>query len=447
MRKAGCKSLRSSSSFHHLLAVLGFASLSLTLVSVFGPTLYVVDRHHALSQQQHLLGIAPKKAATRDGNGMKENNGTVVVVEVADLEHEDWFRATIKSCVPSSPESKCKKVHILEDGSGEEGNPPVQRVAVISPPGELATALANQVDDAVSSQHKRRRREEKLPKEQQQRQHLDPDIDLIVRSSVPPYGYGKSHGLSKIIRLVPRPVLLQVADALSGSLLPDESVRDVTLEDVKAALRQILRFHCRLSAVAAHTPVLSIDLTDLLADRSGGQQQQQQNQNQKQSVIERIESFLMPNEVAERDGKNQGDDLAMEYVPDDDSDLFETQEAFGTQLLTHVQSTLSSATSKRLLEKRNLLRVLDDVLVDEIRASKNMTIWPCPSFWTVGEEPEPLRLSPIVQRIAKALSPECGPPAPQDSNSNNNLKVSCFVARDVCESKGDGVCNNNKKKR
>jgi hypothetical protein len=79
--------------------------------------------------------------------------------------------------------------------------------------------------------------------------------------------------------------------------------------------------------------------------------------------------------------------------------------------------------------EKKVLQVLDDVLLDEMRISKNLTAWPCESFWTVGEPKNRLELSPIIKRISQDMSPNCSAPF-----------TSCFVKRDKCEFDGDGKC-------
>lgn len=79
--------------------------------------------------------------------------------------------------------------------------------------------------------------------------------------------------------------------------------------------------------------------------------------------------------------------------------------------------------------KENLFSVLDDVLMEEMTISQNLTNWPCESFWTVGESDDRLKLSPIISRVARAVSPNCTAPY-----------TKCFVKRDKCEASGDGRC-------
>jgi hypothetical protein len=102
--------------------------------------------------------------------------------------------------------------------------------------------------------------------------------------------------------------------------------------------------------------------------------------------------------------------------------IFHRMELHGANLLTHAQTATTS----------NILEALDKVLLEEMRISKNLTTWPCESFWTVGSQ-DPLDLSPAVTRIAKSMSPDC--------LANY---TSCWVNRDICEARGDGRCREKK---
>lgn len=108
---------------------------------------------------------------------------------------------------------------------------------------------------------------------------------------------------------------------------------------------------------------------------------------------------------------------------DDENSIakLETMFAKGALLLSVAQSKTSPGT--------NILQLLDEVLLEEMRISKNLTAWPCESFWTVGEREAPLELSPMVRRISQDMSPNCTAPL-----------TDCFVQRDKCEYNGDGKC-------
>ena len=75
------------------------------------------------------------------------------------------------------------------------------------------------------------------------------DVDLVWSTHVPPYGYGRNHGWTKIVRLY-----RDTADHAYSLLQATGSV-DAAL--VEAQTRLLVRWHCRLSHVAAHTKMLS----------------------------------------------------------------------------------------------------------------------------------------------------------------------------------------------
>ncbi len=96
----------------------------------------------------------------------------------------------------------------------------------------------------------------------------------------------------------------------------------------------------------------------------------------------------------------------------------------GSRLLTRLQMKAKAQNASN-----NILRMLDDVLLDEMRISDDLSAWPCESFWTVGEPGSRLEISPIISSISRAMSPNCTAPY-----------TSCFVKKDKCEARGDGRC-------
>ena len=99
---------------------------------------------------------------------------------------------------------------------------------------------------------------------------------------------------------------------------------------------------------------------------------------------------------------------------------------FVTKILTRIQA--ESHGSVKVLE------VLDSVLRDEMWKTKNLTTWPCESFWTVGEQPaQKTELSHFAIKVARNFSPNCTDPL-----------ADCWVPRDKCEAAGDGVCKDKK---
>jgi hypothetical protein len=343
-------------------------------------------------------------------------------VEAVLLEHEPYFHKTLKSCLPA--EKKTCKLYIPEKSTA-------QRVAVMALPGDFGVyffrLLQLIVYQARTTQHQI-------------------DIDLIPTSHVPPYGYGDTQwvqpaepaywklviwsnpsfdltaklqfcsGWTKIIRLIPKPLVLGATNALDFFMKEGESVDHISLDDIKSSLRLQMRYHCRLSHVAAHTALMSINIDEGLLLESA-----------LDSLIQKLQIFLglKPADIwgSLTDFNEKADNTLI--APESLKDLFNGMTLRSASFLTESQTTTTNKVS--------ILEELDKVLVEELRISKNLTAWPCESFWKVGPHDDPLELSPAVSRIAKSMSPDC--------LANY---TSCWVPRDLCEAKGDGTCGGKK---
>ena len=339
------------------------------IFSIFGPAASIMKEHH-----QKLLRHLPRRMIMR-------------MVEVKDLAHESIMHKTIRDCFPSQN----KKCMTFVPEPLQAGTERVQRVALIAPPGRLSSGLNNHmkiVADGFNSHANRK----------------EPKIEIIVTSHVPPYGYGKSHGLTRIVKLMPQPILLQVTDALRAVLGHNQTVQSITFEDLQVALLQMLRFHCRLSHVAAHTASMTIDKKTLVNATKLGLD---------------LREFMAPDFAKMHAGSGGGgDDDTPITVDDDEMRVVYDQASVGAGILTRL--------SEKLMYDIDILEALDRVLQDELDRTITMTAWPCPSFW---DPPPPLQLSALTKRLAKALSPVCDDPY-----------VSCFVQKDKCEAAGDPVC-------
>jgi hypothetical protein len=325
------------------------------------------------------------------------------IIPIKPLLHEPiLLQALQKSCLPQTNDH-CK-TFIPPNAGGK------QRVALIAPPGDLTVQFLRVIQEVIEHATKK---------------DDTVKIELLPTSHMAPYGYGKTHGLTRIIRVVPDPFVMGVTDTLlkSASLVQQDqqhsgesvSIRDssITLQDLKTALRQQIRFHCRLSHVSAHTALWTIpshQLTDTTMT----------------DLVSQIQSFLglAPHQEEEED-YNEGLTKSITTTISDMAAQFRIILDAGTSLLTNLQ-TLSSPAARNM---DDLYHVLDQVLWDDMNRSQNLTAWPCESFWTVGDENAPLELSPITKRIAAAISPNCSAPF-----------TSCFVKRDKCEAMGDGLC-------
>jgi hypothetical protein len=168
-------------------------------------------------------------------------------------------------------------------------------------------------------------------------------------------------------------------------------------------LRQIIRFHCRLAHVVAHTAIDSLYITESMSSRM--------------EKMERIRTFLcyVPT-----------DDIT-DLTIDDETNLIHSSLSFASNLLAHVQKEDITV---------NISTVLNQVLLDELSISKNFY-----SFWSMGDDVinnnnnnnDNLHhpLSPIIQKLATALSPDC----------HNDPTIQCFVQRDKCEANGNDFCH------
>ena len=82
------------------------------------------------------------------------------------------------------------------------------------------------------------------------------EATVVYDTNVPPYGYGKNHGWSRIVRIV-RPVIIHAYGILVKHGALSEKMMD-------QQVRQLVRWQCRLSHVAAHTKMLTVFETDLI---------------------------------------------------------------------------------------------------------------------------------------------------------------------------------------
>ena len=139
------------------------------------------------------------------------------------------FESTIRSCLSSSCFDEAVKEN---DGTNN------YRIGILAPPNSGSDTLLKIINKALLKEKKK-------------------NINIIIDTHVPAYGYGKNHGWSRVIRLV-RPILLQSMSILNAN----NPAPSHTLYELQ--VRQLTRWHCRLSHVAAHTKMLTVMTEDLL---------------------------------------------------------------------------------------------------------------------------------------------------------------------------------------
>lgn len=215
------------------------------------------------------------------------------------------FESTIRSCLGS----QCFDEPVKEkDGSKND------RIGILAPPGSGGEILLRIIDKALSKEKKK-------------------NINIIIDTHVPAYGYGKNHGWSRIIRLV-RPILLHSMSILNA-YIPAPSHELYELQ-----VRQLARWHCRLSHVAAHTKMLTIMSDELL--------------NKPMIEIDKILTF-----IGYKVGRRELLDAFKEYK-------------------LEFQSVVTNPTRNEMLP--SFIESGISALKNELETSDELQKWPCRSF-------------------------------------------------------------------
>eukprot|EP00978_Attheya_sp_CCMP212_P018668 scaffold51546_cov59-Attheya_sp.AAC.4 len=303
---------------------------------------------------------------------------------VDNKEEQEWegpFFETLKSCVSSNASHKKKCLQHAPEG--------VQRVGILSPPGGIADEFASWLQGHEVAAN-------------------IPNMELIPTSHVPPYGYGKSHGWTKLIRLVIDPLSYSMLDTYY--YYNQDSKSEITVEvndSITQVYRQIVRWHCRLSHVAAHTALLTIHLSDMLKDP--------------QSTMDQVREFLLSTEdgagITAMDGASNVEVPASSVDP-----MRDTLQ----NLLTRASKDFVVPSNKGEELTMSFGSSIMAALASEMKESKNLSAWPCRSFWKMDPQ---LQMGAIPKQAAQAMSPDCSSTFSQ-----------CFVKTDKCEEKGDPVC-------
>jgi hypothetical protein len=180
-------------------------------------------------------------------------------------------------------------------------------------------------------------------------------------------------------------------DISTGHLHADQS--HSTLSGV---LQQMIRWHCRLNHVSAHTFVYNINIDH-------------------EDIIH-LTSMLVKIIVSDV-GKTFSEDVRHEDPMKRVDEYLIV--AFQNWSSRH-ESILKSHIPKHVIER------LDTVLMKELNDTKILTQWPCLGFWDVQDID-----SQVVKQIATELVPDC-----------NAKYTKCTVKKDFCEERGDKNCFN-----
>lgn len=201
----------------HAVGLLIFIFLSLTWLVFF----------QAPSVAPSIDQSPPESTETYDGALNDEQKNGDVYSELSRITKA--FEASIKSCLGA----QC-----FDEKSTDQ---PVSRIGFLSPDTHGVQELLDLVLIAGKNA--------KL---------IDGKRSAELCTNVPPYGYGKNHGWGRIIRIY--------------SKLPEHALRILERSNKKnpsknlyaTQIEQLMRWHCRLNHVAAHSSMLSIFVDDFL---------------------------------------------------------------------------------------------------------------------------------------------------------------------------------------
>ena len=305
------------------------------------------------------------------------------------LEHEHAFIRTLKSCTDES-------CFHSPDGNGN------YRIAIMAPPGAIGDtfyALLNtaldSIYDPVESPDERKK------------------IQLIRTTHVPPYGYGRNHGWTKIIRILATPLPVAITDVMMtygeiknshGQSALKEDRKRALLETeriqstAEAIMRQIVRFQSRLTHVAAHTSLLTMDISSMELDYA--------------EAFSNVIYFILHDNEGNLMVQTKAPNTNVKIKMDDFSEAIYNADTRSSELISELWQ----------------VGILEDILKEEMLSTNNLKDWPSLSFWDMtsfqikDEESIPFK-------VAKAMVPDC-----------ENEHVKCTIGKDLCEIKGDAKC-------
>ncbi|KAL7468795.1 hypothetical protein ACHAXS_009020 [Conticribra weissflogii] len=353
------------------------------------------------------------------------------------------FQSAIhKECLPGRDDSngeinptthksrECLRfVPLAKNNRQNESQKQRPRIGIMAPPGIISSSLSLWIADSLrNSQTIGGTATNNI------------ELEIIPTSHVPVYGYGKSHGFTKLIRLVTLPIQLSMLDAYlwakyeSSSTVPSSTLSsslstDPPSEKVLAlALRLIMRWHCRLSHVSAHTSMLTVALDEILNDPEG--------------LLNEILSFVWRYDW-EWEGKGNDKRKDSNNLKDTTKGIISSEynEDSSFELLLKRTSAIlgnigSNKSSSSMISNVGFQTALENAFKEEMVLSKDLTKWPCPSFWEGiddlddgdGESNQDVT---VLRRLATQMVPNC-----QDGDPF----VRCTVNRDRCEVAGNANC-------
>jgi len=305
---------------------------------------------------------------------------------VKSLPSEIAFRLTLRDCIPNTkvPHGDTTNECLQSTPTGSIAR---QRIAIMSPESRVRSLFYDWLHQVL------------LILYNYDQLRMNQEFEFISTSHVPPYGYGGNHGYTKIIRLVRLPLSVHFMDSTLWNNNTSPPSLFYTIEDLKQVTRQVIRWHCRLSHVAAHTALFTMEITDITMPWN------------------ELLYFILsaPNE----DETHTLLPLALLETKTIRDHILQKNQNFFQTLIMPIQG------SHMITPLQSNLDTLEEVLADELINTNQLQIWPCISFWDVGDT----TLSQQSQFIATQLVPHCSAPF-----------TKCVVEKDSCEEGKNPKC-------
>ena len=163
---------------------------------------------------------------------------------------------------------------------------------------------------------------------------------FVLDTHVPTYGYGKNHGWARIVRLY-RSIVPH-----SISLLNNNSLDLIDLQ-----VKQLMRWHCRLNHVAAHTKMLSV-VTDELVEKP-------------YVDIEKILTFI--------------------GIKTNRAEIVPVVDKYKAELLATLGIPPRGPRGMKHMTPVSILPKINKAIADEWKSTNGLTVWPCPSFKDIDQ--------------------------------------------------------------
>lgn len=245
-----------------------------------------------------------------------------------DDTHTRDYRKTLSDCFPGYEQDDTQDCQVtLQQDDNQQT--PVQRVALVRPPGLLGDVFVEFVHKVIN-----------LQAEQSYPIHLVPTTRTIIEAT---------HNYSMIIRMATLPPLLEAAD--TALMLNNPTNNNLSVNELLDLVRSTIRFHCHSTQRTKDTALLTITLDRMIGFPS--------------STTKKLQKFLgiMPNPETK---KNRVD---MKELP----------------LVVMDRVTAASELVESVAPAAELLPVVTQLVAEEVQASQNENGFCRPITSSVGE--------------------------------------------------------------